>query len=130
MIYLALSFASFVLCGYADRSAALISNPCPFYSAEGPIDPVALANRAVHELFFLGQIAEALACHRVALSQIPALMLNQDFVKPIRENLANLETMLGPRRPGFPRVYHNVVERNAGSELVRAIITLASLTFF
>ena len=97
----------------AGRSTAIVAHPCPFEVdlPEGTIDPAALANRAVHELFYSGRIAEALACHRLALRHLPDAMSSLDFVKSIKENTRNLEELLGPRRPGFPRVYHNVVGR-------------------
>ena len=109
----------------ADRSSAVVVNPCPYEAAlpDGSIDPVALANRAVHELFFLGRIAEALACHRVALKFVPR-GTNPDWAVPIRENVGNLEAMLGPRRPGFPRVYHNVQGREANVVSVARALSL------
>ena len=97
-----------------DRSGAIVANPCPFeaINSDASVDPVALANRAVNELFPQGRIAEALSCHRIALSHVPSSMMTQPWVTPIKENLQNLEAILGPRRPGFPRVYHNVVGRS------------------
>lgn len=102
------------LLAVAGRSTAIVAHPCPFEAdlPDGSIDPAALANRAVHELFYSGRIAEALACHRLALRHLPDAMGSLDFVKSIRENAQNLEDLLGPRRPGFPRVYHNVVGRD------------------
>ena len=102
------------------------SGACPFeddFLNEGgkereKVDPVALANRAVHELFYVGRIKEALACHRLALQHVPAALSSATWVKSIQENTANLVKLMGPRLVGFPRVYHGYRANKSGDDLV------------
>ena len=91
------------------QSGAIAVTSCPFESDDnqGSIDPIEIANRAVHELLPMGHIAEALACNRYILRNIPASMAGEQWVASIKLNTKHLTSLLSPRDSSFPRIYHN-----------------------
>lgn len=96
-------------CVSVPDSSAAVAPTCPFGSDPSADDfnPVTIANRALGSLFYDGQIAEAYACHAVAAAGIHPSQSDESWALAIEQNKRLLELLLGPRRPGSPRVYHN-----------------------